>query len=69
MPYVADEFYIHIVNETYFKKELNVLRQSETHGLSITPQEVEQKDIEKWIKENDNELVVNLENKMGKLLR
>lgn len=67
LPYVDDEFYIHIVNEGYFKKELNILKQSETYGLNITPQEIEPKDIEKWIQENDNELVVNLENKISRL--
>jgi hypothetical protein len=67
LPYVGEEFFVHIVEESYFKKELNILRQSETNGLNLTPTEISNDEIEKWIKENQNDLLVTLENKINKL--
>ncbi|WP_089653886.1 hypothetical protein [Halobacillus aidingensis] len=67
LPYVGDEFYIHIVNEEYFSKELNTLIQSTSNQLHIAHQQVDHHEVDKWIEDDSDNLLTLLSSKIEKL--
>jgi hypothetical protein len=66
LPYVADDFFIHIVTEDYFAAEHQLLLDVGLAKIQVDPDELETTTIEDWSGENDD-LVKTLDCKIERL--
>lgn len=66
LPYVTDDFIIHIITEDYFLTELEELFEAGLARIHLKSEEIEQTQIDEWLQEND-ELIGNLDTKIRKI--